>query len=217
MDPAQVISNEFPPLGDAVKVLMVWPRFPASYWSLGDTTQIVPERSLVPPLGLITVAALCPSKWTIRLVDKAFQELRDEDILWADLVMVSAMHVQRDDTLATLERCSRLNRRTIIGGPYASAEPEAVLSLADHVVVGEPDEIFSEIIALIGHVMPGMGGRGVGIGVLRVSPQTKIVLIVEPVPLDALEDLRVRDCDFKSLPAPFSPEELASLIDDCTR
>ena len=95
----------------------------------------------------VTVAALCPSKWTIRLVDMAFQELRDEDILWADLVMVSAMHVQRDDTLATLERCSRLNRRTIIGGPYASAEPEAVLSLADHVVVGEPDEIFSEIAA----------------------------------------------------------------------
>jgi radical SAM superfamily enzyme YgiQ (UPF0313 family) len=118
---------------------MVWPRFPASYWSLGEATQILPERSLVPPLGLIT--------WEIRLLDLAFQELSDEDLLWADLVMVSAMQVQRDDACRTLERAAKLNRRTMIGGPYASSEPDALLPLADHVVVGEPDEIFPEIAA----------------------------------------------------------------------
>jgi radical SAM superfamily enzyme YgiQ (UPF0313 family) len=137
----------FPPLGSGVKVLMVWPRFPASFWSLEEVTEIVPERSLMPPLGLITVAALCPKRWAIRLVDLAFEELRDEDLLWADLVMVSAMQVQRDDVRHTLERASRLGRRTMIGGPYASSEPEALLRLADHVVVGEPDEVFQEIAA----------------------------------------------------------------------
>jgi radical SAM superfamily enzyme YgiQ (UPF0313 family) len=137
----------FPPLGPAIKVLMVWPRFPASYWSLGEATEIVPERSLMPPLGLVTLAALCPKEWAIRLVDLAFQELNDEDLLWADLVMVSAMQVQRDDVRRTLERASKLGRRTMIGGPYASSEPEAVLHLADHVVVGEPDEIFQAIAA----------------------------------------------------------------------
>src|ERR1700745_1308661 len=134
-----------PPLGPAVKVLMVWPRFPSSFWSLGKVMEIVPERSLVPPLGLITVAALCPRQWKIRLVDLAFENLSDEDLLWADLVMVSAMEVQREGVRQTLERASKLNRRTIIGGPYASSEPEALLPLADHVVVGEPDEIFQEI------------------------------------------------------------------------
>ena len=109
--------------------------------------EILPERSLVPPLGLITVAALCPKQWKIRLVDLAFDELRDEDILWSDLVMVSAMAVQREGVRQILERASRLNRRTMIGGPYASSEPDAVLPLADHVVVGEPDEIFPEIAA----------------------------------------------------------------------
>jgi radical SAM superfamily enzyme YgiQ (UPF0313 family) len=137
----------FPPLGPDIKVLMVWPRFPASYWSLGEVAEIVPERSLVPPLGLVTVAALCPKQWTVRLIDLAFQELRDDDILWADLVMISAMQVQRDDVVRTLQCASRLNRRTMIGGPYASSEPEALWLLADHVVVGEPDEIFSEIAA----------------------------------------------------------------------
>jgi radical SAM superfamily enzyme YgiQ (UPF0313 family) len=126
---------------------MVWPRFPVSYWSLGEATQILPERSLVPPLGLITVAAFCPKRWEIRLLDLAFQELSDEHLLWADLVMVSAMQVQRDDACRTLRRAAKLNRRTMIGGPYASSEPEALLPLADHVVVGEPDEMFPEIAA----------------------------------------------------------------------
>jgi radical SAM superfamily enzyme YgiQ (UPF0313 family) len=135
----------FPPLGPAIKALMVWPRFPHSYWSLGEVTEIVPERALMPPLGLITVAALCPKQWTIRLIDLTLQELRDEDLLWADLVMLSAMQVQCDDVRRTLERASKLGRRTIIGGPYASAEPEVLLRLADHVIVGEPDEIFPEI------------------------------------------------------------------------
>src|SRR6202790_2254948 len=138
-------TRVFPPLGPAIRVLMVWPSFPASFWSLGEMMQIVPERALVPPLGLITVAALCPAHWKIRLVDLAFQALRDEDILWADLVMVSAMAVQRKGVRLTLERASRLNRRTMIGGPCASSDPHALLPLADHVVVGEPDEIFPEI------------------------------------------------------------------------
>jgi len=139
-------TKVFPPLGPAIKVLMVWPSFPASFWSLGEVMQIVPERSLVPPLGLITVAALCPAHWNIRLVDLAFQVLRDEDILWADLVMVSAMAVQRKGVRLTLERASKLNRRTMIGGPYASSDPDALLPLADHVVVGEPDEMFPQIV-----------------------------------------------------------------------
>ena len=147
MDPDLENVRPFPPLGPAINVLMVWPRFPASYWSLGEATQILPERSLVPPLGLITVAAFCPKRWEFRLLDLAFQELSDEDLLWADLVMVSAMQVQRDDACRTLERAAKLNRRTMIGGPYASSEPDALLPLADHVVVGEPDEIFPEIAA----------------------------------------------------------------------
>ena len=147
MDQKLEDAAAFPPLGPAIKVLMVWPRFPASYWSLGEVTEIVPERSLMPPLGLLTIAALCPQSWTIRLVDLAFEELTDEDLLCADLVMLSAMQVQREDVHRTLERASRLNRRTMIGGPYASSEPESLLPLADHVVVGEPDEIFPEIAA----------------------------------------------------------------------
>ncbi|MBI4461494.1 MAG: B12-binding domain-containing radical SAM protein [Acidobacteria bacterium] len=138
--------HSFPALGKRIKVLMIWPRFPSSFWGFqGMISTLIPEKTLMPPLGLITVAALCPKEWTIRLIDRAFEDLLDTDILWADLVMVSAMHVQKDDVREILGRARALGKRTMIGGPYASSQPEMLLLLADHVVVGEPDEVFQQI------------------------------------------------------------------------
>lgn len=137
--------TSFPPLGSAVRVLMIWPKIPPSFWGFQGMMNLVPEKTTMPPLGLITIAALCPKDWTIRLIDRAFDELSDTDILWADLVMVSGMQVQRADVIDTLRRVRRLGKRTMVGGPYASTEPEALLRLADHVIVGEPDEVFAAI------------------------------------------------------------------------
>jgi len=145
---ARADSNDartFLPLGPAIKVLMIWPRFPPSFWSFQGVMELIPEETDQPPLGLLTVAALCPKNWQLRLVDRSFADLLDSDILWADLVMVSGMRVQKDDIREVLRRSRALGRRTMIGGPYASSEPESLLPLADHVVVGEPDEIFDRI------------------------------------------------------------------------
>ncbi len=139
--------REFPPLGPGIKVLMIWPRFPASFWSFAKIMEILPKRAIHPPLGLLTVAALCPKSWELRLIDRAVEDLQDSDIEWADLVMMSGMHVQKDDIHALLRRARALGKRTMIGGPYASSEPDALAPLADHVVVGEPDEVFGEIAA----------------------------------------------------------------------
>lgn len=137
----------FPRLGPALKVLMIWPRFPSSFWSFDGIMDLVPIETDQPPLGLLTVGALCPKNWTLRLIDRSFEDLLDADILWADLVMVSGMRVQKDDIRETLLRARGLGKRTMIGGPFASSEPELLLRLADHLVVGEPDEIFPEIAA----------------------------------------------------------------------
>jgi radical SAM superfamily enzyme YgiQ (UPF0313 family) len=152
LDPFQQISlpqtqdsAEFPPLGTHLKVLMVWPRFPPSFWGFEGVLEMVPEKSVMPPLGLITVAALCPATWTIRLLDMSFQTLEDEDLLWADLVMVSSMQAQKTDALDVLARARAAGRRTFIGGPWASSEPEFLLKKADHVLVGEAEEAFAGI------------------------------------------------------------------------
>ncbi len=138
-------AGSFPPLGTKVKALMVWPRFPPSFWGFEGVLEMLPECAMTPPLGLITVAALCPPTWELRLIDHAFDELRDEDLLWADLVMISAMHAQRADARSILARARSLKRRTIIGGPWASSDPDAVLPDADHVLVGEAEEVFAGI------------------------------------------------------------------------
>jgi len=141
--------SSLPPLGPNIKVLMVWPSFPPSFWGFEGVLEMIPERAMTPPLGLITVAALCPATWQIRLIDHAFEELREADLRWADLVMVSAMHAQRADALTVLARARALGRRTFVGGPWASTDPEAVLRVADHVMVGEAEEAFPGIAAAL--------------------------------------------------------------------
>ena len=143
--PTPVPSEAFPPLGSNLNVLMIWPRFPSSFWGFEGVLDMLPEAAMTPPLGLITVAALCPPSWNIRLMDQCFQEIRDEDLLSADLVMISAMHAQRFDMPAT-SSCAPVPsaRRTFVGGPWASSDPDGVLQFADHVMVGEAEEAFGD-------------------------------------------------------------------------
>ena len=148
--PVRVLSNgrpvdSFPPLGQNLNVLLVWPKFPPSFWGFEGAMEMMPEAAMTPPLGLVTVAALCPPTWTLKLLDHAFDEITDEDLRCADLVMVSAMHAQRADALAILRRARTLGTRTFIGGPWASSEPDVVRLEADHVMVGEAEEVFSDI------------------------------------------------------------------------
>src|SRR5690606_20341986 len=134
-----------PPLGRHVKALLVCPRFLPSFWGMAGMLDMLPADCFQPPLGLITVAALCPATWNLRLIDRNCQRLTDADLLWADLVMVTGMRVQFEDMREVLQQARALGQRTIVGGPLASSQSELVLPLADHVVVGEPDEVFGTI------------------------------------------------------------------------
>jgi hypothetical protein len=78
-------------------------------------------------------------------VDCSIEPLLDSDILWADLLMISAMHVQRDEVKRIAGRARALGRRVMVGGPYASSQPDVLLEIADHVVTGEPDNVFAAI------------------------------------------------------------------------
>lgn len=147
-----VLSSEqsrdaFPPLGSKLNVLLIWPKFPPSFWGFEGVLQMLPEAAMTPPLGLITVAALCPPSWSLRLLDRAFDEIHDDDYRWADLVMVSSMHAQRVDTQEILARARSFGKRTFLGGPWASSEPEKLVAIADHVLAGEAEDVMAEIAA----------------------------------------------------------------------
>lgn len=123
-----------------MRVLLVNPEFPDSYWSGRAALSFVGKKSASPPLALITVAALLPQHWEFRLIDLAIEPLLDEHIRWADVVMLTGMLVQKRSLLEILDRCSRLGVKTVVGGPYATALPDE-LHMADHVVCGEGELI----------------------------------------------------------------------------
>ncbi len=148
--PLRIVCSErpsagFSALGPNLKALLVWPKFPPSFWGFEGLLEMLPEGAITPPLGLVTVAALCPASWKLKLLDHSFEEVTDEDLRGADLVLVSAMHAQRADAIDILRRARSLGTRTFIGGPWVSAEPEIVRLEADHVMIGEAEEVFAGI------------------------------------------------------------------------
>jgi radical SAM superfamily enzyme YgiQ (UPF0313 family) len=92
----------------------------------------------------MTVAALLPDRWQKRLVDTSVEPLRDRDLEWADVVLMSGMHIQRDALLAIVERCRVRGLRTVVGGPIASSVAAAELK-ADHVVIGEAESLIADL------------------------------------------------------------------------
>ena len=119
---------------------MVYPEFPETYWSFKQALKFLGKRAAQPPLGLMTVAALLPGNWKKRLVDTNVERLRDRDLAWADVVMLSGMHIQRESLAAIVERCRARGLRTVVGGPIASSLSAADLK-ADHIVVGEAEAL----------------------------------------------------------------------------
>ena len=127
-----------------MNALLIYPEFPDTYWSFKHALKFVGKRAAQPPLGLMTVAALLPKHWNKRLVDINVERLRDRDLDWADVALISAMHIQKNALLATLERCRAIGLRTVVGGPIASSlSPEEIN--ADHLVIGEAEGLIGAL------------------------------------------------------------------------
>ena len=107
-----------------MKVLLVYPECPDTFWSFKHALKFVHKKAGSPPLGLLTVAAMLPPDWEPRLVDLNVQDLRDEDLAWADVAFVSAMIIQRDAARTAIERCKRAGLKVVAGGPLFTAECE---------------------------------------------------------------------------------------------
>jgi len=96
-----------------MNALLIYPQFPDTYWSFKHALKFLGKRAAQPPLGLMTVAALLPTAWNKRLVDTNVEKLRERDLAWADVVLLSGMHIQHEALLAIVERCKALGLRTV--------------------------------------------------------------------------------------------------------
>ncbi len=67
-----------------MNILLIYPKFPDTFWSFAYALRFIGKKAALPPLGLLTVAALLPDEWSRRLVDVNVDCLTDKDLAWAD-------------------------------------------------------------------------------------------------------------------------------------
>src|SRR5512137_2601754 len=107
-----------------MNVLLLYPEFPDTFWSFKHALKFIRRKASLPPLGLLTVAAMLPAQWGKRLVDVNVAQLTDADLEWADYVFISAMIVQRDSVRQIVDRCKQAGVKVVAGGPLFSAQPD---------------------------------------------------------------------------------------------
>ncbi len=133
-----------------MRVLLIYPLFPKSFWSFEKTLELVDRKALLPPLGLVTVAAILPQTWEFKLVDRNVRAVSEAEWAWADVVILSAMIVQKQDFAALIQEAKRRGKLVAVGGPYPTALPaEAQTAGADYLILDEGEITLPLFVAAV--------------------------------------------------------------------
>ena len=164
-----------------MRLLLINPKVPDSFWSFKWAIHaILPgKRAVNPPLGLATLAALCPSDWQIEIVDENVEPvpLAPE----ADIVGIGGMGVQVRRQRELLAYYRGLGHYVVIGGAAASLCPENYDGLADTVVAGEAEYIWPEFCRDFAAGRPKALYRETGTVDLADSPVPRFDLLKLPL------------------------------------
>lgn len=165
-----------------MQVLLLYPLFPKSFWSFDKALELVGRKVSLPPLGMITVAAILPQTWEFRLVDRNVQFETEADWAWADLVIISGMIVQKPDMLHLIREAKRRGKLVAAGGPYVTSVPEAAQEArVDFLVLDEGEITLPLLVEAL--------QRGETSGVLRANGE-KPDVTTTPIPRFDLLDMR---------------------------
>ncbi len=129
-----------------MNILLIYPEFPDTFWSFTYALSFIGKKAAYPPLGLLTVASMLPDDWSKRLVDVNVDRLSNKELLWADMVFISAMTVQRKSAEQIIARCKALNIKVVAGGPLFTSEPEEFRQV-DHLVLDEAELTLPSFLA----------------------------------------------------------------------
>ncbi len=129
-----------------MNILLVYPKYPDTFWSFKDSLKFISKKAAFPPLGLLTVGAMLPKEWNKKLVDINVNDLLVEDILWADMVFISAMIVQKKNAQEIIDKCNKYGRKVVAGGPYFTVDPEKFTGV-DHFVLNEAEVTLPQFLA----------------------------------------------------------------------
>ena len=129
-----------------MRILLVYPRDPDTFWNFRHVLRFVAKRSAFPPLGLLTVAAMLPEDWELKLVDTNVEPLVDRDIIWADWIFLSGMIVHMDSASEIARRSAALGRPVVAGGPLFTTGHQGFPQIR-HFVLGEAENVIADLIA----------------------------------------------------------------------
>lgn len=119
-----------------MKILLLYPQYPETFWSLKYSLSFVGKKASIPPLGLLTIASLLPQNWETKLIDLNVEKLSEKDIIWADYIFISAMITQKESTKQIIHKCKEHNKKIVAGGPLFTSLPEEFPEV-DHLVLDE--------------------------------------------------------------------------------
>jgi len=128
-----------------MKILLVSPDTPDTFWGLKHALKFISKKAALPPLGLLTVAAMLPKDWKLKLVDITVTELTDKDIRWADYVFISAMLIHKASVRQIIDRCKKFGKKLVAGGPLFTTSPEQYEDI-DHLVLGEAEVVMPQFL-----------------------------------------------------------------------
>jgi radical SAM superfamily enzyme YgiQ (UPF0313 family) len=145
---ARLLDASQVPRTKAINALLVYPLFPLTYWGFQHSMRLIGKQASLPPLGLLTVAALLPSHWHLRLVDLNVEVLHDEDFQWADLVLMGGMLIQVESMHEVIARAHSFQVPVVVGGPAPTTSPE-LFGDADVVFRGEAEGRIDELTRVV--------------------------------------------------------------------
>jgi hopanoid C-2 methylase len=137
------------PVKNVRRVLCVFPHYTPAFGTFNHAYRLMKGvRAFMPPQGLLLIAAYMPERWPVRFIDENIRKATPADFEWADVVVVSGMHVQAGQIHDIAARAHAAGKPVMLGGPSASASPEMYPEI-DYVHVGEMGDATDAIIALI--------------------------------------------------------------------
>jgi len=145
-------ENKHP--GRQLKVLLIYPKYPDTFWSFKHILKFISRKAAFPPLGLLTVAAMLPAGWEKRLIDMNFKPLQEQDIEWADMVFISAMIVQEESAREAISICKAKGRKVVAGGPLFNTQWKSFTNV-DHFVLNEAETTLPRFLADLKKGNPG--------------------------------------------------------------
>ncbi len=153
--------------------LLIYPEFSAfGFWNYKDVAKLAGAKCPAAPLGMITLGALLPKEWDIKLLDMNAAELHDSDIDWADLVFIGGMLPQQINFLKLIDRVHSRGKKVVAGGPDPTSQPK-IYEKADYLVLGEAEDTIIPFLEAL--------AKGVERGTF-LPPRNKPDITRSPVP-----------------------------------